>query len=201
MALMQVPVTSIRIMESVIPMRISAFQNFLLNITILGNDKEELWMIFKKIKLYMSENLDLSIKGNYQVFPIDSRGIDFVGYRFYKDHILLRKSIKIKITRLENRYINHKITKSLFLIHMQSYFGWLKFCDSKNFLHKLQNKTSIKFSNWDGIKSTVTFLNNNTKIIDFDLHKKYIRINFIHNHKSYYCNSTNKKWIHQIELQ
>ena len=158
-------------------------------------------MIFKKIKLYMSENLDLSIKGNYQVFPIDSRGIDFVGYRFYKDHILLRKSIKIKITRLENRYINHKITKSLFLIHMQSYFGWLKFCDSKNFLHKLQNKTSIKFSNWDGIKSTVTFLNNNTKIIDFDLHKKYIRINFIHNHKSYYYNSTNKKWIHQIELQ
>ena len=67
---------------------------------------------------------------------------------------------------------------------------------------RLGKKAKRAIARWDGIKSTVTFLNNNnTKIIDFDLHKKYIRINFIHNHKSYYCNSTNKKWIHQIELQ
>ena len=73
------------------------------DITILGNDKEELWMIFKKIKLYMSENLDLSIKGNYQVFPIDSRGIDFVGYRVFHTHTLLRKRIKKRFCKKINK--------------------------------------------------------------------------------------------------
>lgn len=171
------------------------------DITILGNDKEELWTIFNKIKLYMSENLDLVIKDNYQIFPIDNRGIDFVGYKFYTNHVLLRKSIKRKVEKLENKYISHKIPKSLFLIHMQSYFGWLKFCNSKNLLHDLQSKTLIKFSNWDGHRSTVFFLKeHNTKVVDLDTHKKYIKVNFIYKHKPYYCNSTNQKWIHQIEL-
>lgn len=33
---------------------------------------------------------------------------------------------------------------------MQSYFGWLKFCNSKNLLRKIQRDTGLRFSNWMG---------------------------------------------------
>jgi RNA-directed DNA polymerase len=52
------------------------------------------------ISNYLSENLKLTVKENYQVFPVDSRSIDFVGYRFYHTHTLLRKSIKQNFARM-----------------------------------------------------------------------------------------------------
>lgn len=39
---------------------------------------------------------------------------------------------------------------------MQSYFGWLKFCNSKNLLRKIQRDTGLRFSNWDGKKSNIS---------------------------------------------
>ena len=66
------------------------------DIIILSNDKSYLKNIFVTIKIYLKEVLDLRLKSNYQIFPVSSRGIDFVGYKFYHTHILLRKSIKIR---------------------------------------------------------------------------------------------------------
>lgn len=49
---------------------------------------------------------------NYVLF--DSRGINFVGYVFYHTHTLIRKSIKYKIIRLVNSYLNREIDKKEF---------------------------------------------------------------------------------------
>ena len=46
------------------------------------------------IKLYLKHVLKLGVKGNYQIFPVESRGIDFVGYVFRHDYIRVRKGIK-----------------------------------------------------------------------------------------------------------
>lgn len=51
------------------------------------------------------------LKPNYQIFPVDDRGIDFVGYRFYHTHVLLRKSIKIRLFRLVKKYQSGKIDR------------------------------------------------------------------------------------------
>lgn len=48
------------------------------------------------IKLYV-HTIGLKVKDNYQIYPVDSRGINFVGYVFYHTHTLIRKSIKYKI--------------------------------------------------------------------------------------------------------
>lgn len=42
------------------------------------------------IKLYLKHVLKLGVKGNYQIFPVESRGIDFVGYVFRHDYIRVR---------------------------------------------------------------------------------------------------------------
>lgn len=61
------------------------------DIVILGESKQQLRKYFYNIKEYLKINLDLEIKENYQIYPVDIRGVDFVGYRHYHNRIILRK--------------------------------------------------------------------------------------------------------------
>ncbi len=99
------------------------------DIVILSPDKPYLHALLNEIKTYLNDNLKLQVKGNYQVFPVADRGIDFVGYRFYHSHTLLRKSIKQSFARMLKRRRNPASTAS--------YLGWLKHCNSRNLINKL----------------------------------------------------------------
>ena len=114
------------------------------DIVILGRTKEELHSDLKRMKSYISQNLDLKIKDNWQVFPTDIRGIDFVGYRFFRKFTLLRKRTYKKFKRTmknaekyynRNGKINHQIWCSI-----NSYNGWLKWCDSFRLKQKYMTK-------------------------------------------------------------
>lgn len=65
----------------------------------------------------------MKVKDNYQIYPVDSRGINFVGYVFYHTHALIRKSIKYKIIRLVNSYLNREIDRKEFKIRMCAYYA------------------------------------------------------------------------------
>ncbi len=99
------------------------------DIVILNSDKEYLHKLLYQIKEYLSINLDLKVKSNYQIFPISSRGIDFVGYKFYHNYILVRKTIKKAFCK--------KLFKGAKTNTIASYYGWLKHANSKNLLKKL----------------------------------------------------------------
>ncbi len=104
------------------------------DIVILSDSKEELHKLFKEIKSYLSSELKLTIKENYQVFPVEKRGIDFVGYVFFHTHTLLRKRIKKRFARA----VAQGKDKSTLV----SYEGWAKHCNSINLLKKLNYATS-----------------------------------------------------------
>lgn len=99
------------------------------DLVILSSSKAELWDIFYKISAYLADNLKLSVKRNYQVFPVSARGIDFVGYKFYHTHTLLRKSIKQNFARM--------MAKNPSQPSAASYYGWAKHCNSNHLLKKL----------------------------------------------------------------
>ena len=99
---------------------------------ILAPDKPYLHQLLGEIRNYLSDKLKLTIKSNYQVFPVDSRGIDFVGYVFFHTHTLLRKSIKKRFARALRKRNNMQ--------SIASYKGWAKHCNSKNLLKKLFNE-------------------------------------------------------------
>jgi RNA-directed DNA polymerase len=101
------------------------------DIVILSDSKIALHELLGKIKQYFIINLKLEVKSNYQVFPVDARGIDFLGYRFYHSHTLLRKSIKKRFARAVNRNPGN-----IRQVHA-AYWGWAKHCDSTNLLKKL----------------------------------------------------------------
>lgn len=99
------------------------------DIVILSSSKKQLHKLLHEIKNYLSEELKLVVKENYQVFPVQARGIDFVGYKFYHTHTLLRKSIKKRFARMLKRNPNKA--------SIASYQGWTKHCNSINLKRKL----------------------------------------------------------------
>lgn len=104
------------------------------DIIILHDSKEFLHSLLREIDNYLKEELDLSIKPNWQVFPVESRGIDFVGYRHFHKYTLLRtktcKRLKASMIRIMNKIKNNQNISYSDWCTINSYNGWLKWCDS-----------------------------------------------------------------------
>lgn len=107
------------------------------DIVILSRSKEYLHEILRQIKEYLQVNLKLEVKGNYQVFPVEKRGIDFLGYKFFHAHILLRKSIKQNFARA--------VSRGAAWPTLASYLGWSKHANSKHLIKKLTTKNEKLF--------------------------------------------------------
>ena len=110
------------------------------DIVILASTKEQLHIWFDKIKEYLENELKLEIKSNYQIFPVDARGIDFVGYRHFRGYKLLRKSTlqsckKIAIT-MSNHLQDYSLPTEKEWCSWVSSRGLLKWCDSRQFQNK-----------------------------------------------------------------
>lgn len=94
------------------------------DLVILYKDKQYLHNLKLQIEDYLNNNLNLKIKSNYQIFPVDKRGIDFLGYRSYHTHILLRNTIKKNFIKMIKYNKNKK--------SIVAYNGWLKYGDCIN---------------------------------------------------------------------
>ena len=103
---------------------------------ILSGSKPYLHQILSDIRIYLEVDLHLLIKPNYQIFPVDSRSIDFLGYRFYHTHTLLRKTIKKNFARA--------VAKRKGRESIAAYRGWAKHADCKNLLKILSDETNKK---------------------------------------------------------
>lgn len=102
------------------------------DLVILSNNKPYLHQLLSEIREYLSVNLKLTIKSNYQIFPVESRGIDFVGYVVRHSHTRLRKSIKKNCIKRMSLKPNLK--------SFASYYGWIKFCNGRHLLKKIINE-------------------------------------------------------------
>ncbi|MFT3704675.1 MAG: reverse transcriptase domain-containing protein [Agriterribacter sp.] len=102
------------------------------DLVFLHYEKAYLHDLLKSISGYLEDYLKLKVKSNYQIFPVESRSIDFVGYRFYHTHTLLRKSIKKNFAKMVARRKNKA--------SIDSYWGWAKHADTKNLIKKLLNE-------------------------------------------------------------
>lgn len=137
-------------------LRIKYYYRYVDDIVILSRSKEELWDTLRRIRSYIEHNLKLKIKGNYQIYPVSSRGIDFVGYKFFHTHTLLRKSIKKRwIKKILSRSGNRKNS-------FWSYYGWAVHCNSTNLLKKITGMK--KFSQLGIIIQNDSFVGDKVKI-------------------------------------
>lgn len=163
------------------------------DIVILHNNKRYLHNLLIAIKFYLHLLLKLDVKGNYQIFPVDKHGIDFVGYKFYHTHTMLRKSIKGRMMKLVHKFERGAMNLDTLKTKLSSYFGWMKYCNSKHLLSVIQVRTSLKFSNWQSsIVSQRMVAGKNIRIIELADYAKNYEIHFIYKRHSYTTNSTDK---------
>lgn len=99
------------------------------DIVIFAPEKPYLHKLLSEIREYFEVKLKLKIKPNYQVFSVDIRGVDVLGYKFYHTYIRLRKSIKQNFAR--------KLKRNPSRQSIASYSGWLTHCNAKHLTKKL----------------------------------------------------------------
>ena len=101
------------------------------DIVILSNSKNELQIDLRYIKKYLHYHLLLELKGNYQIFNISKRGIDFVWYVYYPYYTLLRKRIKNSIKRITKVINGEDKINGHEYCGINSYRWWIKHCNGR----------------------------------------------------------------------
>ena len=103
---------------------------------ILANDKQRLQGIQEAIECYLANNLKLSLNLKTQIYPIDKRGIDFLGYRTFRNYSLLRKEsarrFKRKLKTIKKKW--NRIPPKHIVSSVMSYAGWIKHCNGYNLI-------------------------------------------------------------------
>lgn len=106
---------------------------------LFHDSKQRLNDLAGKLRVFLWEKLRLTMS-KCDVFPV-SQGIDFLGYRHFRDKILLRKStakrIRSRIKHLPWLLISGKISESQFISSLASISGWVKWANSYHFRKSL----------------------------------------------------------------
>lgn len=109
-------------------MKLKHYYRYMDDIVVLAKDKKQLHEINKHFHKVLEKYFDLRIKENWQIFSVDIRGIDFIGYRLFRDKTILRKRIYKKARYVFSRGYKHKA--------LPSYYGWCKHANVKTFMNK-----------------------------------------------------------------
>lgn len=112
---------------------VNYYVRYMDDMVLLGSSKRKLHRARASVDKYLRVRLGLKLKENWQVFPVDARGIDFVGYRFYHDHVTLRRRSFLKFVR-QCRRVRRRIRAGKAAAHRQaagliSRIGQFKHCD------------------------------------------------------------------------
>lgn len=109
------------------------------DIVILHSSKEYLHELRREIADCLHKNLKLRLKHDWQVFPVESRGIDFLGYRFFHGYTLLRKRIAKKVLKLSARIEKAGRAQMPDVRSLMSYYGWVIHCNGYHLRRKVYN--------------------------------------------------------------
>lgn len=116
------------------------FIRYMDDMVIMSNSKKKLRQAIIEIKKFLGRRFRLKLKQNYQVckfhfektkgeaVKIIGRCIDFMGFKFLRNRVQMRKSIMIAATRLVGRMERSKASnRGYYKKHIQamlSYMGW-----------------------------------------------------------------------------
>ena len=121
-------------------LRVKHYFRYCDDIVILAPTKEYLHDVLEKMRKVIEGQLHLTVKKNYQIFPVESRGIDFLGYVIRHNYVLVRKHIKQRVAR---RLHKVKSRKRRYVV-LASFWGWIKHCNGKHLFFKFTNMKSFK---------------------------------------------------------
>jgi len=125
-------------------LKIKCYVRYVDDIVLFSGNKKKLHKAITSINNYL-KNIDLELKGNYQVFRFDyidksgnekGRFVDFMGFRFHRNRTVLRRSILLKATRKAARLAKKGNLNWYECSQMLSYVGWFKHTDTYRVFEK-----------------------------------------------------------------
>jgi RNA-directed DNA polymerase len=134
-------------------MHVAHYMRYMDDMVLFGANKKKLHANIREIARTI-EPLGLTLKKNWQVFRVDyidksgkrrGRDIDFMGFRFFRDKVIMRKKISLRARRLAARIAIAPFVTFKQAAAMLSYMGWFKYSDSKRYCEKyIESKINIK---------------------------------------------------------
>ena len=119
------------------------FARYMDDIIVLGNSQQELKKVKKQIEFFAKQEMKLDIS-RWQIAPI-SRGINFLGYRIWASHKLLRRSSVTRAKRKIKKYTYYKDFEALHRF-IGSWCGHIGWADTHNLRVELDEQHKIMAS-------------------------------------------------------
>lgn len=114
---------------------------------VIHHDKAHLHKIRVRIEAYLLQILNLRTNKKTQVFPIavkNGRSLDFLGYRIYSSHRLLRKCsvkrIKTKLKKFRKQFAAGEISLQEINPKLQSWFGHASHANTAKLINAIFQK-------------------------------------------------------------
>lgn len=104
------------------------------DVLMFSSNKKYLHKCRKSVEKFIHQE-KLAIKPNWQVFKVDSRPIDFIGFQFFRDHIILRDNLYLRIKRRAKRIGKRKCLSIKDAHSMTSYWGYIVNSNSHKFYY------------------------------------------------------------------
>lgn len=110
------------------------------DILVFADNKAFLHNVRIRVETYLNCQLKLKLKDNWQVYPVDKRGVSFVGYRYFRGYVLLKKkslnSIKRVCRRVMEKQKRGKRISYRDFSSLNSYAGWAYWSNDYRFFEK-----------------------------------------------------------------
>lgn len=125
-------------------LKIKYYVRYMDDMVIFGSNKKKLHKIFRVIDKDLNK-LKLKVKDNWQVFKFESRPLDFLGYRFYRNKTTLRRRNFLRIVRRMKKISKKEKISFKDACAIISYMGWIKSSDS-HYLYEKYIKPYVNIS-------------------------------------------------------
>lgn len=158
-------------------LHVLCYVRYMDDMIMFGRNKRELRKHLERIRVFL-KGIGLTLKSNYQIFRFDyigkdgkrrGRCLDFIGFKFYRDKIVLRKAILYKATQKAAKIKKKRKITWYDGCQVISYMGYFKHSDT----YKIREKyVASKIS----VKACKKLISKHSKAINLKKKEKYNKI-------------------------
>lgn len=104
------------------------------DMVFLAESSEALHFVLDMAELYLAAELKVEFKHTWQIFPVDDRSIDYVGFKQNHYGVLMRKSILLRFYKKSIKVArNNPIRDQQDIKHLfPSEYGWALRCSEQH---------------------------------------------------------------------
>ena len=112
------------------------------DIILFGSSKKNVKLAAKKLEKYLNEKFKLGFKPTYQLFPLDSRPIDMMGFKIYTYKTTVRKRIYNKANRTFKKAKKNMTLKQAYRV--VSYNGYFRHSYSYKYIKQINLDNTLE---------------------------------------------------------